>query len=81
MNYGDPMARTLAALEAPQLDPRFAGRVAARAKAEMRAPARALDVTRLRLTIARALVPALLTLAAIVQTADAASTVLEIFTP
>jgi len=80
MNDRDPLAEALRALEAPPLDPHFAARVGARAKAELRAPPRAsLAVSRLRLAVASGLVPALLMLAAIVETADAASTVVQIY--
>lgn len=81
MTISDPLAEVLAALETPPLDTHFAARVGARAKAELRAPARALDVTRLRVAVAGGLVPALLTLAAIVGTADIASTVVTIYAP
>ena len=64
----------------PPLDPRFAARVGARARAELRAPARAaLDWTHFRRIVAGGLVPALLTLAAVAQTADAAGTVAKIY--
>ena len=80
MNDRDPLAEALAALEAPPLDPHFAARVGARAKAELRAPRRAsLDLPRLRLAVAGGLVPALLMLAAVVGTADAASTLFQIY--
>ena len=80
MKDRDPLADALTALEAPPLDPHFAARVGARAKAELRAPPRASpDVTRLRLAVAGGLVPTLLVLAALVGTADAASTIVQIY--
>jgi hypothetical protein len=80
MNDRDPLADALAALDTLPLDPRFAARVGARAKAELRAPPHAaLDLNRLRLAARAGLVPALLTLAAVVGTADAASTIVTIY--
>jgi len=80
MNDRDPLAKTLATLEAPPLDLRFAARVGARAKAELRASPRASPhVLRLRLAVTAGLVPALLTLAAVLQTANAASTMVQVY--
>ena len=80
MNDRDPITEALTSLKSPPLDPSFAARVGARARAELRAPARAaLDLTHLRRVVAGGLVPALLTLAAVAQTADAASTVAKIY--
>jgi hypothetical protein len=80
MNDRDPLAKALAELDAPPLDFGFAARVGARAKAELRAsPRAALDVPRLRRAVAAGLVPALLTLAAVAQTANLASTMVQIY--
>jgi len=80
MNERDPLVKALAELEAPPLDLGFAARVGARAKAELRASPRASPhVPHLRLTVAAGLVPALLTLAAVLQTANLASTMVQIY--
>jgi hypothetical protein len=80
MNDRDPLAEALATLKAPTLDAKFVARVSARANAELRAPARVTpSVTRLRMAVAGGLVPALLTMAAVLATADAASTVAKIY--
>jgi hypothetical protein len=80
MNERDPLAETLAALVAVPLDPPFAAKVGARAKAELRGPPRAaFEMASVRAAAARGLVPALLALAAVVGTADAASTVVKIY--
>jgi hypothetical protein len=80
MNDRDPLVKALAELEVPPLDLGFAARVGARAKAELRASPRVLlDVPRLRRAVAAGLVPALLTLAAVLQTANLASTMVQIY--
>ncbi|HMJ57482.1 MAG TPA: hypothetical protein VK540_35670 [Polyangiaceae bacterium] len=80
MTDRDPLAEALTLLVAPPLDPRFLIDVGACAKAELRPPARsAPGVARLRLAVSAGLVPALLTLAAVVATADAASTIAKIY--
>jgi hypothetical protein len=80
MNDRDPLADALTALEVPVLDPRLAARVGVGAKAELRASRiHTLDVSRLRSAALGGLVPALLTLAALLETADAASTAVKIY--
>jgi hypothetical protein len=79
MTPRDPLAETLAVLEVLPLDPRFAAGVGARAKAELRGPKSAPSAGRLRWVLRAGLVPALLTLAAVVETAATASTVAKIF--
>jgi hypothetical protein len=80
MNDRDPLADALTALEVPPLDPRFAAHLRARAEAELRASRlHNLDVSQLRSAVAGGLIPALLTVAAILGTADAASTVVKIY--
>jgi hypothetical protein len=80
MTDHDPITSALASLDAAPLDPRFAARVAARAKLELRAPMR--PPTRgstLFLGVRARLVPALLTLAALAQTAATAHTAAQIY--
>ena len=80
MNDRDPIAETIDALDVPPLDPRFANRIGSLAKLELRAPARSAPaLLPLRSALRGALVPALLTLAAIVQTATIAGTVATIY--
>lgn len=80
MTHRDPLAETLAVLAARPLDPRFAAVVGARAQAELRRPTRSTpSAGRLRWALRAGLVPALLTLAAVVETAATASTVAKIF--
>jgi hypothetical protein len=76
----DPIAEALASLDTPPLDARFAARVGARARLELRAPRR--PPTRgssFFLGASARLVPALLALAAIGQTAATASTAVHIY--
>jgi hypothetical protein len=80
MNDRDPLADALTALQVPPLDPRFAAHVRERAEAELCASRlHSLDVSQLRSAVAGGLVPALLTVAAILGAADAASTVVKIY--
>lgn len=89
MNDSDPLVDALALLESGPLDPRFAARVGAIAKSELRAPAKspiargrpspAPSAGRLRWALRTALVPALLSLAAVVETAATAGTVAKIY--
>jgi hypothetical protein len=79
MTDHDPQAEALSTLETPALDPSFADRVRARAKAELRASSAALDLRRLRLVVAGGLVPALLTLAAVMETANLARVALAVY--
>ena len=80
MNDRDSMAETLDALDVPLLDARFANRVGSLARAELRAPSRGARSTRPPLSTLRgALVPALLTLAAIGHAATTAGTVAAIY--
>jgi hypothetical protein len=80
MNDLDPIAQALAKLDTPALDPDFAKRVGAVAKLELRAPAAGSRSTSHWMPALRgALVPALLTIAAIAQTATTVSTVSKIY--
>jgi hypothetical protein len=80
MNDRDPIADAVGSLEAPPLDALWASRVGARARHELRMPARpAAGGSRFFLATSRALVPAMLALAAIVQTAGTASIVARIY--
>lgn len=80
MNDLDPIAQALAKLDVPALDPGFAKRVGVIAKVELRAPAPAARSTPHWMPALRgALVPALLTMAAIGQTATTVSTVSKIY--
>jgi hypothetical protein len=76
----DPIEGALAALDTPPLDAHFAARIAARARGELRAPRR--PPTRgssFFLGASARLVPALLALAAIAQTAVTARTASRIY--
>ena len=80
MTDRDPLADALAVLDARPLDPRFAARVGACAKVELSAPARSgQDMARFRRALGAGLVPALLTLAAVVETAATAGTAAKIY--
>jgi len=89
MTFGDPLAEVVASRDARPLDARFSARVAALARAELRAPALAVGasdrsrsnvgVARFRWAVSVALVPALLSLVAVVETAATASTIAKIY--
>jgi hypothetical protein len=79
MTERDPLIDTFAMLETPPLDAQFAARTGARARAELAAPPRASDREPFFLTMSKALIPALLTLAAVIQTAGTASAVAKIY--
>ncbi|MET0592472.1 MAG: hypothetical protein ABW133_07225 [Polyangiaceae bacterium] len=80
MNQRDPIAEALTSRGAPPLDPRFAARVAARAKLELRPRPRArTEASHFRLTVARGLVPALLGIAALLQVAGTVSLASRIY--
>ncbi len=89
MTDRDALTDTLTALAARPLDATFAARVGAVAKAELRAPARPLHTppranlkagaARFRRAIGAGLVPALLSLVAVVETAATASTVAKLY--
>jgi hypothetical protein len=80
MTDRDPLADALALLQTRPLDSRFAAAVGAKAKAELPAsPRSAPSATRIRWVLRAGLVPALLTLAAVVETAATASTVARIY--
>ena len=80
MKDRDPIADALASLDAPPLDARFAARIGALAKLELRAPpAPAPTRMQLRPAFRAALVPALLSLAAIAQVATTANIVATIY--
>jgi hypothetical protein len=80
MTHRDPLVEALTTLETPPLDPRFVDRVGKHAEAELRArSAPGIDLRRLRLVIAGGLVPTLLTLAAVMQSANAASTAISVY--
>ena len=76
----DPIEDALASLDTPPLDARFAARVAARARLELRAPRRPpIQGWSSVLGVSARLVPALLALAAIAQTAATANTAVHIY--
>jgi len=77
----DPIEGALASLDTPPLDARFAARVAARARLELRAPRRPTPIKGWSsfLGAGARLVPALLALAAIAQTAATANTAVHIY--
>ena len=76
----DPIKSALASLDTPPLDPHFAARVAGRAKLELRAPTRPKDRgSSLFFGVSPRLIPALLTLAALAQTAATATTAAKIY--
>jgi hypothetical protein len=89
MTFRDPLAEAVTSLDARPLDARFAARVAARAKAELRAPAPSASAmgrssanvgfAHPRRALSAALVPALLSLVAVVETAATASTIAKIY--
>jgi hypothetical protein len=89
MTHRDPLADELTSLPVRPLDANFASRVGAVAKAELRARPSSLDslrrssvdarAARLRWVVSAGLVPALLSLAAIAETAATASTVAKIY--
>jgi hypothetical protein len=80
MTDRDPIEGALAALVTPPLDARFAARVATRARLELRAPRRPpIRGSSFFLGAGARLVPALLALAAIAQTAAMASTASKIY--
>ncbi len=79
MNDED-LDRALAVLPAPELNPAFATRVLALARSELPTPAKQPTPLHLRLALRGALVPALLSLAAVGRTAltvEAAATIYE----
>lgn len=75
----DPIADALATRGTPPLDPRFAARVGARAKLELRPPPRGRSSGSFGVFVARGLVPALLAVAALVQMAGTISLVDRIY--
>jgi hypothetical protein len=79
MNQRDPIAAALASRGTPPLDPRFAARVGARAKLELRPASRARTSGSFGLAVARGLVPALLAVAALVQMVGTVSLVSRIY--
>ena len=80
MTDRDPLVEALSILEVPPLVPGFAARVGARARAELCIPLRSEPpMTRLRLAVSAGLVPAMLTLAAVVETAGTASIAAKIY--
>ncbi|MEO8183591.1 MAG: hypothetical protein ABI895_32570 [Deltaproteobacteria bacterium] len=76
----DPITSAIASLDTPPLEPRFAARVAARARLELRARARPpARGSSFFLGMGARLVPALLTLAALAQTAATGRTAAKIY--
>ena len=76
----ETLNKALTALPAPALDSTFAARVLARARAELAVPAKRSTALDLRLALRGALVPALLSVAAVGRTAltvEAAATIYE----
>jgi hypothetical protein len=89
MAHRDPLAEVVTSLDVRPLDARFAERVAARARGELRSPAPLMGASdgsrsnvgaaRFRWAVSAALVPALLSLVAVVETATTASTIAKIY--
>jgi len=88
MTDRDPSAEALTYLETPPLDPRFAARVGACARAELASASAplttsrgrpALGMGRLRVVLGAGLVPALLSLMAVVETAATVTKVAKIY--
>jgi hypothetical protein len=80
MTDRDPLADALTLLASRPLDLGLASRVGARARAELHGPPKSTPgVAPLRWALGAGLVPALLTLAAVVETVETASTVAWIY--
>jgi len=80
MTDRDPLAEALTVVRVPPLDPGFAARVGTRARAELCVPPRSAPrMARLRLAVSAGLVPAMLALAAVVETAGTASIAAKIY--